>query len=393
MSNKIDRYLLSIEWRPVYLNGKETTYLISNDGMLINNKTNRLRKWHKTNDGYMKCTIQFNNHYFKVSAHRLVALAFIPNPENKPEVNHKDGNKENNCISNLEWVTSSENTKHAIELGLKWFYGMKGEINPNNVYTENQIRRACKMMENPVNRPIIISKITGISRITLYNIRTGSSWNHIACEYEFPIVQYMLGEENCNSIFSEEQIHEVCKYLELSKMTYSEISKITGVSVDTIQKVRSGKVWRYISSYYEFPNKIFNHGMFHHNSVYNDSQIHQVCKLLEDPYTTFGFISEFTKVNSSTIELIYKGKQWTHISKDYIFPPNRRNKKSDRIIELYKFGKNNVEITDIIMSEFGLLDRRKTNLSIGDVINRFKNKSSASSTIDQLRDSRNTITM
>jgi hypothetical protein len=56
--------------------------------------------------------------YFLI--HRLVAQTFIPNPENKPEVNHKDGNKHNCYYKNLEWVTPSENKQHAFDTGLKY---------------------------------------------------------------------------------------------------------------------------------------------------------------------------------------------------------------------------------------------------------------------------------
>ncbi len=64
--------------------------------------------------GYKRIKL-FNKEYL---AHRIIAETFIPNPENKPQVNHIDGNKTNNDVSNLEWVTSSENRRHAFDTGL-----------------------------------------------------------------------------------------------------------------------------------------------------------------------------------------------------------------------------------------------------------------------------------
>ena len=69
--------------------------------------------------GYLETHLYINNKNKVFKVHRLVAMAFIPNPENKPEVNHKDGNKQNNSKENLEWCTSSENQIHAYKNKLK----------------------------------------------------------------------------------------------------------------------------------------------------------------------------------------------------------------------------------------------------------------------------------
>lgn len=68
---------------------------------------------YKNHKGYLKVGLMKNGKSEKHRVHRLVAKAFIPNPHNLPEVNHIDGNKQNNSISNLEWVTGKENMEHS----------------------------------------------------------------------------------------------------------------------------------------------------------------------------------------------------------------------------------------------------------------------------------------
>ena len=90
---------------------------VSNFGNVRNNKTNKmLRLCNKS--GYYNISLTNDNNYKTFKVHRLVALAFIENIENKPEVNHKDKNKLNNNVTNLEWMTRKENNIHRCE-GIK----------------------------------------------------------------------------------------------------------------------------------------------------------------------------------------------------------------------------------------------------------------------------------
>ena len=79
----------------------------------------KILKQSLTTTGYLKVELCINKFRKSMKVHRLVAKAFIDNPENKPDVNHKDGNPLNNHLSNLEWCTERENINHAINLGLK----------------------------------------------------------------------------------------------------------------------------------------------------------------------------------------------------------------------------------------------------------------------------------
>lgn len=115
-------------WKDV--KGYEGIYQVSNLGIIksldrtINHSTAGILKKKEmymstsSNVGYSTVILSNNGNKKSLRTHRLVAIAFIPNPNNKPCVNHINGIKKDNKVSNLEWVTYSENTQHAFNLGL-----------------------------------------------------------------------------------------------------------------------------------------------------------------------------------------------------------------------------------------------------------------------------------
>ena len=103
-------------WKDI--EGDEGLYKISNLGYVYSIKSKKILKIHDR-QGYKYSQLWKCSKGKNFLIHRLVALAFIPNPENKKEVNHIDGDKSNNKVDNLEWVTSSENKIHAQKIGLK----------------------------------------------------------------------------------------------------------------------------------------------------------------------------------------------------------------------------------------------------------------------------------
>ena len=105
-----------MEWRDCYVYGEG--YQISDTGLIKNKITGQLLKPHKDKKGYLRVSLSKNNKQVTVKVHRAVAIAFIENPNNLPQVNHIDGKKDNNKVSNLEWVSNYDNMQHAIKNGL-----------------------------------------------------------------------------------------------------------------------------------------------------------------------------------------------------------------------------------------------------------------------------------
>ena len=92
-------------------------YQVSSWGRVYHKPTGKFMREEETEKGYLRVDLYSDDDYRKHhKVHRLVAQAFIPNPENKPQVNHMDGNKKNNSYTNLEWVTDAENKEHQKKL-------------------------------------------------------------------------------------------------------------------------------------------------------------------------------------------------------------------------------------------------------------------------------------
>jgi hypothetical protein len=159
-------------WRDIQ--GYEGLYQVSSHGRVKSLKRGgRLVVLTISKFGYQCISLYKKYHRLPVKVHRLVAEAFIPNTENKSQVNHKDGNKTNNHYSNLEWVTPSENISHAYKNGLKTKQHLYGRAKLT-IESVNEIRS----LSNKMNRKHFAEKY-GVSVASIKLIEQNKTWNHV----------------------------------------------------------------------------------------------------------------------------------------------------------------------------------------------------------------------
>lgn len=128
------------------------------------------------NNGYLVVALCNGRGQANKTVHRLVGKAFIPNPNNYKDINHKNGIKTDNRIENLEWCTRSQNMKHAYKTGLK--HVPKGEKNHMAKLTEKQvIQIKARLLQG--QRNVDLAKAYGVHRRTISRIKTGKNWRHV----------------------------------------------------------------------------------------------------------------------------------------------------------------------------------------------------------------------
>ena len=251
---KLDKYIHDLanpQWKPVVIENHKTSYQISNTGILLNKNSRRV---HPTvnRKGYEQITIVYTKgKKITTSIHRLVAIAFIHNPENKPQVNHTNGKKNINWDGNLEWVTAKENINHAHVNGL--VVADIGEDANSSIYNDAQIHEVCKLLETCKFINTEIAEMTKVGPSTVSKIKCNKGWLHISSQYNIPDpIKNAVGEVAASSIYKEKDIHKVCKLLE-KNIKMSEIAKQINVGYDTIYRIKKGLNWRNVSFQYNIP--------------------------------------------------------------------------------------------------------------------------------------------
>ena len=243
---------------PIVVDDIVTPYNITTHGRVykIVNGTVKYITLNLDDGGYLRVSMYFmdkNNRKQRVAVmvHRLVAMAFIPNPNPDifTEVNHKKGEeKTNNHVWNLEWCDHSYNMKHAYENGLH----RRGEDSVLSVYTEKQIRYVCEMLQANKKTRTEISFKSGVALYTIEAILSHKKWTHISKEYDIDKYDVKAINTGSKPKYSDDDIEYVCKLIEKGEYTLREISAITNVGFNTIADIKRHRTWTRISSKYNF---------------------------------------------------------------------------------------------------------------------------------------------
>lgn len=221
------------EWIPI----PNTQYLISESGDIYSVTSKRILKPQVNQYGYHQLTLYLNGAKTNCRVHRLVCRYFLGDSEDL-QVNHKDGNKLNNHVSNLEWVTSKENHEHAIRTGLMPL----GSDRPGAKLTEVDVEFIKQLMLAGADDQEISEK-TGTVTATISKIRHGKRWNHVMPAAELPTSSNGTKSNSRGKRKLTPEDIPVIKLMYANGNSLAEIGRQFCVHSGTIDAIVKGKTW------------------------------------------------------------------------------------------------------------------------------------------------------
>ena len=170
-------------WKDVV--GYGELFSVSDKGRLFSKRTNKILKQNIVGNGYNACVTKLNGRKgsnLVLKIHREVAKAFIPNPDELPFVNHIDGDKLNNSVENLEWVTPRENVVHALMIGLSTTDHLKDFGKSLRKLTEDEVKhiKTCYKSFDREFGARALAKSYGVNKGTILSIVKGETYLDVA---------------------------------------------------------------------------------------------------------------------------------------------------------------------------------------------------------------------
>lgn len=216
-------------------------YYVSNHGRVFSCVSGRICATHISNAGYEQVRLRTVDHIAKLmSVHRLVLMCFMPIPNaSEMHVNHINGNKLDNRLINLEWVTQSENMQHCYRNNLE----VNGVDHPWSTITEEQVHHICSLIaESKCDREISFEVFGNYNRLGLVSsIRAGNAWVNISQYYQFP----RRPNHNMKRRFTIEELKVFQYYIELG-MSPKEVAIASGIDIYQYDEKDRERIYRVI---------------------------------------------------------------------------------------------------------------------------------------------------
>lgn len=197
---------------------------------------------HKNHDGYLMVNLRKDGKVKMVSVHRLIACNFIPNPTNLPQVNHIDGVKTNNSITNLEWCSSRDNLIHAIKTGL--FVHKRGQENKCRTITDDKAREVLNAYLAEPNATEIGRRFNLSRYLVMSIVHRSGSYKEIGGPLpseenrrEYMRSRVIKGENNPTAKFSDAKCEEIRKKKSDTGLGYKKLAEIYGCSPAYISQI------------------------------------------------------------------------------------------------------------------------------------------------------------